>query len=63
MADARSNVVNRLFGKRNRHQVVELAAVAAIRQVFGVDARLVHVEKMLEVVQKAVIKRRRTSYR
>ena len=63
VADARGDIVHRLGGERDRHQVVQLSAVTAIRKVFGVDACLMGIEKRLEFTKKTVIERGRSADR
>ena len=61
LPDALGDVPNGLVGERNGHQVVEMAMVAAGRQVFGVAADAVVVQKLLDGRQQFEIQRRRTA--
>ena len=57
------DVVHGLLGEGYWHEVVELAMVAAIRQVFGVGACTMPVEKHLERSQKVIVERCRAPNR
>ncbi len=48
---------DRFFGERDRHQVIQMAVVTAIAEVFGVGADLVLIQKALHTVQKGFVER------
>ena len=63
MANALGDIVHRLAGKGDWHQVIELPLVTAVRQVFGVGSHLVAVEKAFQVLEEGVVQRRRPANR
>ncbi|MNL42854.1 hypothetical protein D3C87_1653370 [compost metagenome] len=59
LADTRGDVVHRLFGKRQRQQVVQVTVIAAIAQMLAVQRHVVVIEKTPDFLQKADVQRRR----
>jgi hypothetical protein len=53
--DPVTDVFDGLLGKGNGQQVIEVACVAAVAQVFAVTERLVALQKVLDVFDEANI--------
>src|SRR5712691_7151640 len=57
-ANACRHITHGFLGKRNRHQVVHMAVVAAIAQVLGVELDLMLSEEGFDAFQKNFVERR-----
>ena len=62
-AHASGYVPERIFGKGNRQQIVEMGAVAAPAQVLAVEQNAMLVEKALEALQEDLVQWIRTTQR
>jgi hypothetical protein len=60
-SDPVDHVVHRLFTERDRHQVVQLAAIATVRQMLRVGPCVMAVQKDLEIAQKVFVQRGRAA--